>query len=96
MKTLWEKKFCRSKRAMILCAILLCCASACSLDKLYYANAPDPVGAITETFGAPVWVELQPDGSEKLVYLIHDPMGWNYYRRYFILKDGKVTAGGIE
>jgi hypothetical protein len=82
--------------AMILYMTLLCGVSACSGDKLYYADKPDPVKAVTDTFGTPLWVEVQPDGSEKLVYRVRDPMGWNYYHRYFIVKNGKVIGGGIQ
>lgn len=76
--------------------MLVCGVSACSWDKFYYAGDPDPVKSITDTLGAPLWVEVQPDGSEKLVYLIRDPLGWNYYHRYFIVKNGKVIDGGIQ
>jgi len=91
-----KRKSSKWKVAMILFEMLLCCMSACSLDKLYYADKPDPIRAITETFGTPLWVEGQSDGSEKLIYLVRDPMGPDCYRRYFIVKDGKVMGGGIE
>ena len=96
MKKQEERKLSGWKGAIIFCMMLLWGASACSWDKLYYADKPDPVKAITETFGTPLWVEGEPDGSEKLVYRIRDPMGWNYYHRYFIVKDGRVIGGGIE
>jgi hypothetical protein len=86
----------RRTGAIIFLIMLWCGISACSLDKLYYADKPDPVKAITDTFGSPLWVELQPDGAEKLVYRIRDPLGWNYYHRYFIVKDGKLIGGGIQ
>ncbi len=82
--------------AVFLSMILLCGLAACSWDKFYYADKPDPAKSITDTFGTPLWVELQSDGSEKLVYLVPDPMGGNYYHRYFIVKDGKVIDGGIQ
>ena len=76
--------------------MLWCGVSACSLDKLYYADNLDPVKAITDTYGSPLWVEVQPDGAEKLVYRVRDPMGGNYHHRYFIVKNGKVIGGGIQ
>ena len=76
--------------------MLWCGVSACSPDKFYYADNLDPVKAITDTFGFPQWVEVQPDGTEKLVYRVRDPMGENDYHRYFIVKNGKVMGGGIE
>jgi len=85
----WEGK-------IILLIILWCGVYACSLDKFYYEGQTEPVKAITDTFGSPLWVEVQPDGAEKLVYRVHDPLGWNYYQRYFIIKDGKVIGGGIR
>ena len=82
--------------AILLFMMLLCGLSACSLDKLYYANDPNPVRSMTNNLGTPLWVEMRSDGSEKLVYRVHDPMGGNYYLRYLIIKDGKVIDGGIQ
>jgi len=76
--------------------MLWCGVFACSLDKLYYADKPDPVKALTDTYGTPLWVEVQPNGAEKLVYRVRDPMGGNDYRRYFIIENGKVISGGIQ
>jgi hypothetical protein len=95
MKKIAGKLFVRIA-AILLFMTLLCGLSACSLDKLYYAKDSDPVRSITNTLGTPLWVEVQSDGSEKLVYRVHDPMDGNYYRRYFIVKDGKVIDGGIQ
>jgi hypothetical protein len=81
---------------IIFLIMLWCGVSACALDKLYYADKPDPVKAITDTYGAPLWVEVQPNGAEKLVYRVPDPMGGNYYHRYFIIENGKVIGGGIQ
>lgn len=81
---------------IILFIIVWCGVSACSPDKLYYADSSDPLNAITDTFGSPQWVEVQPDGAEKLVYRVRDPMGGNDYYRYFIIKNGKVIGGGIK
>jgi hypothetical protein len=91
-----QRRTFRRTGAIIFLIMLWCGISACSLDKLYYADKPAPVKAITDTFGSPLWVELQPDGAEKLVYRIRDPLGWNYYHRYFIVKDGKLIGGGIQ
>lgn len=96
MKRYTRRRACGRAGIVILLIMLWCGVSACSLDKLYYADQPDPVKAITDTFGSPLWIEAQPDGAEKLVYRVHDPMGWNYYQRYFIVKDGKVIGGGIR
>jgi len=95
MKKIARKLLARITAILIL-MMLLCGVSACSWDKFYYAGDPDPVKAVTDTFGTPLWVEVQPDGSEKLVYRVPDPMGWSYYHRYFIVKNGKVTGGGIQ
>ncbi|MGZ3648183.1 MAG: hypothetical protein ACXU9G_04035, partial [Syntrophales bacterium] len=66
MKRLAGKLFARIA-AILVFMTLLCGLSACSWDKLYYANDPDPVKSITNTLGTPLWVEMQSDGSEKLV-----------------------------
>jgi len=85
-------------RAGIIISLIMlgCGVFACSLDNLYYADKPDPVKAITDNYGPPLRVELQPDGAEKLVYRVRDPMGGNDYRRYFIIENGKVIGGGIQ
>ena len=90
-----RKAFRRACTAILL-IMLWCGVSACSLDKLYYADKSDPVKAITDTYGAPLWVEVQPNGAEKLVYRVHDSMGGNDHRRYFIIEKGKVIGGGIQ
>ncbi|HUH66853.1 MAG TPA: hypothetical protein VLZ07_10510 [Syntrophales bacterium] len=91
-----KKELGKRKYVVVLLIVLLCIVSACSLDRFYYANDRDPVGTIVRTFGDPLWVEAQQDGAEKLVYILRDPMDMIYYHRYFIVKDGKVTGGGIE
>jgi len=85
-------------RAGIIISLIMfgCGVFACSLDKFYYADKPDPVKAITDNYGPPLWVEVQQNGAEKLVYRIRDPMGGNDYRRYFIIENGKVIGGGIQ
>lgn len=93
MERYWQKRALGLTGAFIM---LWCGVSACSPDKFYYADNLDPVKAITDTFGFPQWVEMQPDGTEKLVYRVRDPMGENDYHRYFIVKNGKVMGGGIE
>ncbi|HEX7534634.1 MAG TPA: hypothetical protein VF343_05210 [Syntrophales bacterium] len=95
MKKITGKLFARIA-AILIFMMLLCGLSSCSWDKFYYADKPDPVKSITDTYGMPLWVEVQSDGSEKLVYRVHDPMGGNYYHRYFIVKNGKVIDGGIQ
>ena len=82
--------------AILIFMMLLYGLSACSWDKFYYASDPDPVKSITNTFGIPLWVEVQPDGGEKLIYLVHDPTGLGYYHRYFVVRNGRVIGGGIQ
>ncbi len=75
------------------CLLLL---ASCSGDRLYYANKQNPVDDIRKSFGEPLAVESLSDGSEKIIYLVHDPMRSGYSVRYFIIRDGKVVGGGVR
>jgi hypothetical protein len=79
---------------VLACSALL--FASCSGDRIYYANRPDPVGEIVKTYGQPQRVESRADGSEKMIFYVHDPMGSGYLERYFIIKDGKVVDGGVR
>jgi hypothetical protein len=67
---------------------------ACSGDRTYFANKPDPIGTLTSIYGQPHRVESRADGSEKWVYRVRSPMSSEYFDRFFIIKDGKVIDGG--
>jgi hypothetical protein len=82
--------------AAFLFAICLLLLVSCAGDRLYYANKQNPVDDIRKSFGEPVSVESLADGSEKIMYLVHDPMGSGYSVRYFIIRDGKVVGGGVR
>jgi hypothetical protein len=82
--------------AVFLFASCLLLLFSCSGDRLYYSNKQNPVNDIRKSFGEPLAVESLADGSERIMYLVHDPMGSGYSVRYFIIRDGKVVGGGVR
>jgi len=89
------------KRTYKFATLIIVCAASCPLffsscsgDKIYYRSKPNPVQAIKDTYGEPVQVERLANGSEKLIYYVHDPLGTGYVKRYFVIKEGKVVDGG--
>ena len=88
-------KYLKKPATFIFASCLLLFAS-CSGDRLYYTNKKDPVEDIRKSFGEPLAVESLADGSDRIMYLVHDPMGSGYSVRYFIIRDGKVVGGGVR